>query len=278
MFKKLIRIFNLAALPRLAWQNRSLLAQMTTRNVQQRYRGSLLGLVWSFAQPLMMLCVYTFVFSVVFKARWGAEGVGTAGKGAFAVIMFCGMAMFNLFSEALVTSSNCIVGNPNFVKKVIFPLEILPLVQVCTTFILGLAWFILLFFGSWFILGSVHWTMLLLPLVMVPHIVFTLGVAYFVASLGVYVRDTQYVIGVAIQVLFFATPIFYPIAAVPERFRVYLAANPLTVFIEQARAVFLYGQLPNWAFLGLGTVVSLFVLQLGYFFFSRTKRGFADVL
>ena len=276
--KKLLEVFNVWALPKTVLRHSDLLAQMTRRAVEQRYRGSVLGLVWSFAHPLMMLCVYTFVFSVVFKSRWGVEVPVGDSKGAFAVIMFCGMTMFNLFSESVCNSCGCITGNPNFVKKVIFPLEILPLTQVATTFILGTAWFILLFIGAWLILGSIHWTMLLLPIVMIPHVIFTTGFAYFVASLGVYLRDTLYIIGIVMQVLFFATPVFYPINAVPPQFRIVLEVNPLTVFIEQARNVFLYGRYPNWEFLGWATIVSLIVLQLGYFFFIRTKRGFADVL
>lgn len=272
----LMQIFNILSLPIIALRHRDLLIQMTRRNMEQRYRGSVLGIVWSFVQPLMMLCVYTFVFSVVFKARWG---VGTGdGKGAFAVIMFCGMAMYNLFSEAVNGSCGVIVGNQNLVKKVIFPLEILPLAQTLSTFILGLPWFVLLFGGAYFILGAIGWTMLLLPFVLIPLVMFSLGVSYIVASLGVYVRDTQYAIGVILQILFFATPIFYPISAVPERFRIYLEANPLTVMIEQARNVFLYGKLPDWTYLGIAFAISLIVLQFGYFFFARTKRGFADVL
>ena len=249
---------------------------MTRRGIEMRYRGSLLGVLWSFVQPLMMLCVYTFVFSVVFKAKWGVATDG--GKGSFAVIMFCGMAMYNLFSESISTSCVCVVNNPNLVKKVIFPLEILPLTQVLSTFINGLSWFILLFIGSWLILGFVGWTMLLLPIVMIPHVIFTLGISYIAASLGVYVRDTAYVIGVILQVLFFATPIFYPVSAIPERLRWVLELNPLTVFIEQARQVFLYGNLPDWKFLAVAMLVSLLILQLGFFFFSKTKRGFSDVL
>ena len=269
-------LFDLLAVPRMAWRHRSLLVQMTRRGVEQRYRGSALGLVWSFVQPLMMLSVYTFVFSVVFKARWGVDVGG--GKGAFAVIMFCGMAMFNLFSETVTNSCSCVCENPNFVKKVIFPLEILPLVQALVTFVLGAAWFILLFFGAWLILGRLSGTMLLLPVVMAPLFVFTLGVSYFVASFGVYVRDTKYLVTVVTQILFFGTPIFYPLQAVPERFQVFLRMNPLTVYIEQARNVFLYGQLPDWTFLGLAALVSVVVLQLCYFFFVKTKKGFADVL
>jgi len=276
MIRKLLSIFDLTILPRTVVRNSGLLVQMTRRVVEQRYRGSALGLLWSFIQPLMMLCVYTFVFSVVFKAKWGVSSDG--GKGSFAVIMFCGMAMYQLFSESLSLSCGCVVGNQNLVKKVIFPLEILPLTQVLSTFINGLAWFVLLFLGSWAILGFVGWTMLLLPIVMIPHFLFTLGLSYVIASLGVYIRDTSYVIGVVLQVLFFGTPIFYPVAAIPERFRWVLEINPLTVFIEQARNVFLYGKLPDWHFLGLATLVSVVVLQFGYFFFVKTKKGFADVL
>ena len=278
MIRKLLKLFDVTALPRTVWRNRSLLRQMTIRNVQVRYRGSVLGLVWSFVQPLLMLCVYTFVFGIVFKARWGMDVASQGGKGAFAVIMFCGMAMYNLFSEATNLSCICVTCNTNLVKKVIFPLEVLPLSQVMATFLVGQAWFLLLFAGAWGILDFVGWTMLLLPVVLLPLTLFTLGVSYFVAAMGVFVRDTQYVMGVILQILFFATPIFYPMDAVPERFRWILEYNPLTVFIEQARNVFLYGKLPDWEFLGIAALISCVVLQMGYFFFVRTKRGFADVL
>lgn len=278
VIRKLLTVFNLFVLPKVVWRHRDLLIQMTRRNIEQRYRGSALGLVWSFIHPLMMLCVYTFVFSVVFKARWGVDVAEGNGNGAFAVIMFCGMTLFTLFSESISSSCGSIVGQSNLVKKMVFPLEILPLCQVLTTFSLGLAWVILLFFGSYFVLGFVGWTMLLFPLVLFPLFAFTLGISYFAASLSVYIRDTQYIVGVVMQMLFFATPIFYPINAVPERFRTVLEWNPLTVFVEQARNVFLYGMMPDWWFLGSAVLVSMIVLQLGYFFFVRTKRGFADVL
>ena len=276
MWEKLLVLFDVFALPRILWQNRSLLWQMTKRNIGTRYRGSLLGLVWSFMHPLLMLVVYTFVFSVVFKAKWGVTN--QEGRGSFAVIMFCGMMLYSLFAESISLSSTTVVSNQNLVKKVIFPLEILPMTCVCTTYILGLAWIILLLLGSYFILGFIGWTMLLLPLVILPCIIFTTGIAFFVAALGVYVRDTQYALGIILQILFFATPIFYPVSAVPEKMRGILMWNPLSVFIEQARNVFLYGKLPDWCFLGLSTVVAVVVLQFGVFFFRRTKRGFADVL
>ncbi len=269
-------ILNPLLFPRCMAENWSLLRQLVGRTISARYKGSMLGLLWSFIQPLMMLCVYTFVFSVVFKARWGVETGG--GRGAFAIIMLCGMAIFSSFSESVNTCCLCVTGNPNYVKKVIFPLEVLPAAQTLATFILGLAWFVLLFFGVIFIFGKLSFTMLLLPLILLPVFLFSLGISYFVASFGVYIRDTQYLVGVIVQILFFLTPIFYPIEAVPPRFQTILRLNPLAVLIEEGRKVFLYGQLPDWGFLGAAFLVSCAVLQLGFLWFRETKRGFADVL
>lgn len=277
MLIKLLSIFNIVRLPMALFANRGLLWQFAKRNIEARYRGSALGLVWMFVQPMLMLSVYTFVFSVVLKTRWGVDDA-LAGRGVFAVVMFCGLSMYNLFSESVGMSCSSVSANANLVKKVIFPLEVLPAAQVLATFMLGMAWFALLFVGSWLILGFVGWTMLLLPVVLLPLMLFTLGISYLVASFGVFVKDTLYVVGVALQILFFATPIFYPVSAVPEDLRWVLEWNPLTVFIEQARNVFLFGRLPDWNFLAIATLVSVAVLQFGFFFFTRTKRGFADVL
>jgi lipopolysaccharide transport system permease protein len=277
MIKKFSSLFNIGLLPQVLIKNRGLLWQFSRRIVEAKYRGSLLGLIWTFVQPLMMLIVYTFVFSVVFKAKWGV-GIEDEGKGMFAVVMFCGMSLYNLFAESVNTSCMCVTSNANLVKKVIFPLEILPAAQVLASFLLGMVWFVLLFFGSWLVMGFVGWTMLLFPVVLFPLMIFSLGISYFVAALGVFVKDTFYAVGVVLQILFFATPIFYPIAAVPEKFRWILEWNPLTVYIEQMRNVFLYGKMPDWQFLGIAVLLSLMVMQLGFFFFMRTKRGFSDVL
>lgn len=269
-------IMDFRRLPMIATANRSLLWQFVKRSVSARYKGSVLGLFWSFVHPMMMLCVYTFVFSVVFKSRWGVDMGG--GRGAFAIIMFCGLALFNIFSEAVNLNCGIVVGNPNLVKKVIFPLEILPLSQTIASFAVGMVWFFLLFLGTVFVLGKISFTMLLLPLILVPLFLFTLGVSFFVSSLSVYVRDTPYLVGVLLQILFFMTPIFYPIEAIPERFRWPLRLNPLTLLIEEARKVFLYGELPDWRFLGAAFLISLLVLHLGFLWFQKTKKGFADVL
>lgn len=278
ILERLLFVFNITLLPKALLANRNLLFQVVQRNITGRYRGAFLGLLWSFVQPLMMLTVYTFVFSVIFKARWGVDVPGGASQGGFAVIMFCGIALFNIFSESVMSACACITSNPNFVKKVVFPLDILPFAQTLSSFAFGLVWILLLFLGAVFILDVISFKMLLLPLILLELFIFSLGISYFVASMTVFVRDTQYVVGVVLQILFFMTPIFYPLEMVPAVFQKPLQLNPLTIMIEQARNVFLYDKMPDWSFLGGALLVSLLVMQLGFAWFYKTKKGFADVL
>ena len=270
-------LFNLALAPRIVFRHRELLRQLLIRNITARYRGSVLGLVWSFAHPLVMLAVYTFVFGVVFKARWGIEAFAD-NRAAFPLIMFCGMAVFNVFAESVNVSSSVVVNNPGYVKKVIFPLEFLPLCSVLTSLVFGLAWFFLLFLGALIFIGQPSWTMLLLPFTVLPVVFFASGLAWFVASLGVYLRDVPHLTAIATQILFFMTPIFYPISLVPEKMQWLLYLNPLSTVVEQTRQVFLYGQFPDPVSYCLVLFVSLVCFQLGLFWFIKTKKGFADVL
>ena len=176
MTNRFWNIFNLHSCLKQIWQNRSLLKQMIKRLIAAKYQGSTLGILWNVIHPLMMLTIYTYVFSVVFKAKWGAHNVADS-KGAFAIILFCGMTMFSIFSDAVTLSATQITGNANFVKKVVFPLIILPISQVLTSFILGLVWVVLLFIGTVFIYGNLSWSMLLLPVVWFPLLLFTLGIS-----------------------------------------------------------------------------------------------------
>jgi len=272
----LVKLFNPLIGIRIILKNRDLLFQLVKRNIASRYKGSVLGLFWSLAQPLMMLTVYTFVFGVIFKARWGID-TGDS-KAAFAIIMFCGMSVFNIFSESVAGSCGIIVGNANYVKKVIFPLEILPIAQVSAATILTFVWFGLLFLGAIIFLKSLAWTMLLLPLVLIPLILLSCGLGFLVASLSVFFRDLQHLIGIIIQILFFMTPIFYPIQAIPEKYRWVLELNPLSLIVEQARAVFLYGKMLDCTMYATSLLISLVMFQLGLVWFIKTKKGFADVL
>ncbi len=258
------------------WKYRDLIRQLTWREVVGRYKGSFIGLGWSFIQPLIMLCVYTFVFSVIFKARWGVES--DEGKAAFALALFMGLITFSIFSEVANSAPSLVLGSANYVKKVVFPLEILPLVRLFSVLINAVFSLGVLFMGILIFNHFIHWTAFLLPLIWLPMMMFTLGCGYFLASLGVFVRDIGTVIGVLTTMLFFLTPIFYPINAVPEQFRIFCRINPIAIFVEGARRVVLWGLFPDWLWFFFGMALSVAVLIFGFVWFMKSKKAFADVI
>jgi len=258
------------------WQGRGLLRQLVRRNIEIRYKGTMIGLVWMMVTPLVMLAVYTYVFGVVFKAHWGAW-FGDS-KVAFALILFCGMTVFNVFGESVNGSVGIVTGNTNYVKKVVFPLELLPVSTVLSACFFGLVWIVILLLGTVFCFHKFYLTVVLLPLIFIPLILFSCGVSWFVAALGVFFRDLSHVIGILLQVLCFMTPIFYSLEMVPERIRWVMLWNPLTVLVQSVRQILIFGQWPDGATLGIVTLFSVVVFQGGYFWFMKTKRGFADVL
>lgn len=267
---------SLSALVRNLWRNRQLIVQMTQREVSGRYKGSVMGLAWSFFNPVFMLTVYTFVFSVVFKARWGVGG--DESKTQFAVVLFVGMIVHGLFAEVLNRAPSLILGNANYVKKVVFPLEILPVISMGTALFHSLVSLGVLLIAFVLFNGYLHWTVVLIPLVLLPLVILTLGLAWILASLGVFLRDVGQTIGIITTVMMFLAPVFYPITALPEDLRPWIMANPLTFIIEQAREVLIWGRLPNWTGLGIYTLVVTAVAWAGYAWFQKTRKGFADVL
>ena len=258
------------------WKHRSLIAQMVKREVVGRYRGSVMGLLWSFLNPLLMLIVYTFVFSVVFKAKWSTGGDET--KADFALILFVGMIVHGIFAECVNRAPRLILDNVNFVKKVVFPLEILPWVALGATLFHALVSIAVWAIFFLLIKGYLPWTVVFLPLVALPLVVLTMGLAWFLAATGVYLRDVAQTTGILTTVLMFLSPIFYPASALPEGYRSLLHLNPLTFLIEQARAVLVWGQLPNFAGLALYSLAAVAFALLGLAWFQKTRRGFADVL
>ena len=258
------------------WGHRELVGRLTVQEVAQRYQGSYLGIVWSFIIPILMLVVYAFVFSVIFPARWGG-GTGARRPGEFALTLFAGLIPFNMFSEVVNRGPSIVLTMPNYVKKVVFPLEILPVVAVGSAVVHSLISAAILFV-SLFFLSSVSPAVVLLPLAYLPLVFLTLGLTWFLASLGVYVRDIGQVISVFTQALFFLSPIFYPVSAVPEGLRFILYANPMTAILDGFRRTILWGAAPawgTWAGLMAGTAL---VALLGYAWFMQTKKGFADVM
>ncbi|MDF1594048.1 MAG: ABC transporter permease [Desulfobacterales bacterium] len=267
---------SLAALAKSLWRHRQLIVQMTRRDVAGRYRGSVLGMAWSFFNPVFMLAVYTFVFSVVFKARWGVDV--DEGKTQFAIVLFVGMIVHGLLAEVLNRAPGLILANTNYVKKVVFPLEILPVVSMGAALFHSLVSLVVLLAACVIFNGYLHWTAILTPLVLLPLIVLTLGLAWMLASLGVFLRDVGQTIIIITTVMLFLAPVFYPVSAVPEAVRVFIMANPLTFIIEQAREVLIWGRLPNWLGLGIYTLVATAFAWAGYAWFQKTRKGFADVL
>ena len=255
-----------------------LILQLVKREVISRYRGSFLGLLWSFINPILMLAIYTFVFSVVFKVRLDQATVVYDDKFAFALSLFAGLIIFNLFSECLSRAPGLILANVNYVKKIIFPLEILPWVTLGSTlFHAGISFLILLAFLL--LIGQpIYWTLIFLPIIVFPFLLLIMGLSWLLASIGVFVRDIGQFIGLILTMLLFMSPIFYPASALPESVRDYLFLNPLTFIIEQVRAVILYGRLPDWIGLAVYYIIALLVAWVGLIWFNKTRKGFADVL
>ncbi|MEO5595580.1 MAG: ABC transporter permease [Lysobacteraceae bacterium] len=257
--------------------HRRLVMQLVRRDILGRYQGSFFGVAWSLVTPLLMLTVYTFVFSVVFGARWGSVSE-QGGKLAFAVVLFAGLLVFNLFGETINRAPGLILANANYVKRVIFPLEVLPLVALLASLfhaaIALLAWAAI----AIFVLHGLPWTIVLLPLVLVPLLLGTLGVSWMLASLGVYARDIGQVTSILTMALLFLSPIFFPLSAVPERFRAVVMLNPMSFIIESARGVLIDGHPPDWLILGGFWIGGALIAWLGWWWFQKTREGFADVI
>lgn len=259
------------------WHHRQLIVQMTKREMVGRYKGSVMGLAWSFFNPIFLLLVYTFVFSEIFKFRWSGIG-GNDSKTQFALVLFVGMIVHGMFAEVLNRAPSLILSNVNYVKKVIFPLEILPVITMGATLFHALISLGVLLAASALFNGHLHWTAVFTPVIFLPLVILILGLAWILASLGVFLRDVGQFVGIITTVLMFLSPVFYPVSAVPERFHPIIMANPLTFIIEQAREVLIWGHLPNWLGLGIYTLAATATAWLGYAWFQQTRKGFADVL
>ncbi|WP_460711938.1 ABC transporter permease [Lysobacter terrae] len=267
---------SLFSITRSLWRNRELVLQMTQREVLGRYKGSVLGLLWSFLTPVLMLVVYTFVFSVVFKARWGVSQDET--KTQFALVLFVGLIVHGLFSEVVNRAPTLIVANSNFVKRVIFPLEILPVVSLGAAVFHSLVSLFVLVAAFALATGYLNWTVVLLPLIFLPLMLLTLGLAWIFASLGAFIRDIGQVIVIVTTVMLFLSPVFYPIKSLPVEFQPLIQMNPLTFIIEQAREVLIWGHLPDFSGLIIYSVLATLVAWAGYAWFQKTRKGFADVI
>lgn len=261
------------------WLHRLLITQFTRREVVGRYRGSYLGLLWAFINPFLMLVVYTFVFAIIFGAKWG---IPQESKIDFAIILFAGLIAFNIFAEVITASPNLVLANAMFVKKVVFPLEILTVVKLFSAVINALFSTVIILLAILVAHHSLSWTVVLLPVVWLPLALFTLGLAYFFASLGVFVRDVGHLIGIAVNLVLFLSPVFFSqdmlFKKLPENLHVFFKINPLTVFLEDTRKVLIFGVCPDWAWTLFMLIFSFLIFVLGFAWFMKSKRAFADVI
>jgi len=257
-------------------QHRTLLWRLTQREVAGRYRGSVLGWGWSLLNPLLMLGVYTFVFSTVFKARW--PDLQQAGPLGFAINLFAGLIVFNLFAECVGKAPTLVLSQPSYVTKVVFPLDVLSVVAVAAAvFHAGTSLAVLAGFEL-IATGTVPATALWLPLVWLPLGLGCLALCWLLSALGVYLRDLPQLVSVALSVLMFLSAVFYPISALPERWQPLLMANPLVLVIEQTRRVLVQGQHPAALYLLLTIPLAVLACELSFRLFQKARRGFADVI
>lgn len=259
------------------WNHNELIWQLVKRDLSQRYRGTYLGMLWAFITPLLMLLTYTFVFSFVFKARW-REGLDNTSMAEFALILFAGLIPFNLFSEVVTRSPSLILNVPNYVKKVVFPLEILPLVTVISAMLHSLFSIAIMLLASLVFLGYVSSMALLLPLAYTPLLLLALAFAFCLSSIGVYLRDIGQAVGVAVNILFFLSPVFYPVSAVPASLRWLFNYNPLTLILTGFREILLWQSPLHWRQWLTWTGVLILLNWFSYIWFMKSKKGFADVL
>lgn len=267
------------AMLRSLWANRELTVQFAARNIKGRYKGQAFGALWALLDPLMLLAIYTFVFGVIFH-RGSADSDAEGGMAGYALRVFAGIIVFAVFRETVGPSPTLIIGHRNFVKKVVYPLETLPISQLLVAlFNLGVG--LIVWTIGFVIFSPTHIpspTLLLLPVVVLPVMLMGLGLSWFLASLGVFLRDLRSPVASILQMMFFMSAIFYSISDVPESFRPAIAVNPMAQMVEAAREVMFGYQQPNWAIWGVTLAGGATLCVFGYAFFMKSRRAFADVV
>jgi lipopolysaccharide transport system permease protein len=254
-----------------------LIKQLVMRDLVGKYKGSFFGFYWALVTPIIMLGVYTFVFSVIFGMRWGDDSIGE-DRVLFSLLLFIGIIVLNFFCEILNKSPTLITLNINYVKKVIFPLHLMPLALLISSFLQSLISFFILIIALFVFDIPVGINILLFPIIFFPLVIFAFGISMILTSVGVFLRDISHTMNILSTVLIFLSPIFYPISAVPERFHIFILANPLTIIIEQLRQVIIFNNNPQWSLIIGYYVFSIIVAWFGLFWFQKTRKGFADVL
>jgi lipopolysaccharide transport system permease protein len=256
------------------WSKRELIVHFTWREFIGRYRGAHFGLLLSVASPVFLMVVYSIVFGVIFKGSFGEAG----GKAPFALALFSALIFFQLFGDTIGRSASLLSTNPGFITKVVFPLEILPLALLGSSFLHFLCSLSVLLVGILLTMHSLPWTVFLLPFLLLPLLLFSLGAAWLLSAVGIYFKDIDALVPPALMALTFLSAIFYPLSAIPEKFQILALINPMVGFSEMARSILIFGVVPDWRIWLYCLVISLGVCLLGYLVFSRLRKGFSDAL
>lgn len=258
------------------WRHRELIVQLTRREIAARYKGSHLGLLWALVTPLFMLAVYAFVFGGgIFESKW--ESI-SGSRFECAVTIFCGLILYNIFSETVNVATRVVVMNANYVKKVVFPLEVLPVVTLGAALVQAALSGLVFLLGLVLLVAIPPVTILLFPLVLLSLCAFTLGLAWLLAALGVFLRDINHTVQILTQAIFFCSAVFFPVSALSKELRWLVYLNPVAILIDQGRNAIIFGHAPDWPTWGIMTAIALLVMQGGYMTFMASKRAFSDVL
>lgn len=260
--------------PGVLWRNRHLVAMMVKRDAIGKYKGSLLGALWPLINPVGHLILYTFLFCFILNVKFN----NTSGMGNFALYLMSGLLPWGAFSEAVSRSSTIILENPNLVKRVVFPLPVLPMVAVLSPLITEAMAFGMLTVAIAFVMHTVHPTLIYVPLIAVSQVLLTFGIACLLSSLGVYIRDIKHIMALALSAWMYATPIVYPAEKLPQEFQILLWINPMAGIVIDYRRVLLQGLAPDWSHYAIYTAIAIVVAILGFTFFDKTKKSFADVM
>jgi lipopolysaccharide transport system permease protein len=255
-------------------QRLDLIWSLTRRELASRYKGSVLGILWALLTPAVMIVIFTLIFAGIFGARFGQNG--TAWD--YALYLFCGLLPWTAFQESLQQSAITIVTHANLVKRVVFPLETLPVAIVLSSVINQLFGTVALLLATVLIRGEFHLSIVWLPVLLIPQLLAMTGGAWLLASLGVYVRDIVQGIGLVLMAWMYLTPIIYPESVVPGRLRHFIELNPFTPLVRSYRRVFLEGAMPDWRGMAYFTAFAVALFLFGYWWFAKTRRGFADVV
>lgn len=251
-----------------------LILSLARRDLAARYKGSVLGILWAILTPAVTIAIFTFIFAGIFGARFAAQGT----PWNYALYLFCGLLPWTMFQETVQQSSTAIVTHANLVKRVVFPLETLPVAQALSSLANQLFGTFVLLIAALILNRHLPVTVLWLPVLLIPQLVAALGAAWLVASLGVFLRDIAQGITLLLTAWMFLTPIIYPESIVPQKFRPLLEANPFTPLVRSYRRIILEGAPPDWYGLAYFAVFALLLFLFGYWWFAKSRRNFADVV